>query len=99
MSVALEFINLIIPIERIRAVYPGGWGRFIREHETAIGGRVWFDDHLFRDGAMQPSDIGAHIEYWSEQGLEPLGERAGNKFWLDCCVVTSPLGTPTLPCD
>lgn len=83
MSVALELINLIIPIKRIRSFYPGGWGRFLREHETAIGSRVWFDNHLLRDGAMSPSDIDAHIEYWSEQKFEPLGERAGKKFWLE----------------
>ena len=50
----LEFINLIIPRDRIEAVYNGGWDQFVSDNQSAIGGRVWFDDHLMRDGAMSP---------------------------------------------
>jgi len=52
MAVALEFIDLIVPVAVIRTKYPGGWDQCLRDHEFLIGGRVWFDDHLFSDGAM-----------------------------------------------
>ena len=57
MAVALEFIDFLVPIELIRQKYPGGWAQCLKDHERLIGGRVWFDEHLLRDGAMNPSDI------------------------------------------
>ena len=51
MAVALEFIDLIVPVAVIRTKYPGGWEQCLRDHEFLIGGCVWFDDHLFSDTA------------------------------------------------
>ena len=98
MSVHLEFINLIIPRDRIETAYQGGWDQFVLDNQSAIGGRVWFDDYLMRDGAMSPGDMGLLIDLWKDIGLNPLGERDGQKFWKDCCVVDTMFGA-TLPCD
>ena len=98
MSVALEFINLIIPRTRIDAVYKGGWDQFLSDNHAAIGGRIWFDDHLMRDGAMSPGDMRLLIDYWTDIGLKAHGEIDGKPFWHDCCVVDTFFG-PTLPCD
>lgn len=98
MSVYLEFINLIIPRDHIDTVYKGGWDQFISDNQSAIGGRIWFDDHLMRDGAMSPGDMGLLIDLWKDIGLSPIGEKDGTKFWEDCCVVDTMFGA-TLPCD
>ena len=98
MAVYLEFINLIIPRDHIEAVYKGGWNQFVLDNQSAIGGRIWFDDHLMRDGAMSPGDMGLLIDLWTGIGLNPLGEKDGQKFWKDCCVVDTMFGA-TLPCD
>ena len=98
MAVYLEFINLIIPRDRIETVYEGGWDQFVLDNHSDIGGRVWFDDHLMRDGAMSPGDMSLLIDLWIGIGLNPIGEKDGQKFWKDCCVVDTMFGA-TLPCD
>jgi len=57
MAIKLEFLDLIVPIKTIKKKYPGGWKQCLKDHNGLIGGRVWYDEHLFRDGAMSPNDI------------------------------------------
>ncbi len=57
MTIALEFIDFIVPIAEIKKKYPGGRDQCLKDHENLIGGRVWFDEHLLRDGAINPGDI------------------------------------------
>jgi len=99
MAVALEFIDFIVPIALIREKYPGGWEQCLIDHERLLGGRVWFDDHLLRDGAMNPNDISSLIDEWTELGFQPMEERDGERVWKDVCVVESMFGGPTLPCE
>ena len=101
MAVFCEFLNFIVPIHIIRDKYDGGWDQCIKDHQPLIGGRVWFDEHLFRDGAMSPPDMQELLNYWEHQALEPFGTLNGEKIWKDCCIVEgAPLGGgPTLPCD
>lgn len=42
MTIALEFIDFIVPIAVIKKKYPGGWDQCLKDHENLIGGRVWF---------------------------------------------------------
>ena len=60
MAVALEFLNLVIPIKKIEQHYEGGWEQYLDDHQHLIGRRIWFDDHLMRDGAMSPGDMGLY---------------------------------------
>ena len=99
MSIALEFIDFVVPIALIRQKYPGGWEQCLKDHERLIGARVWFDDHLLRDGAMNPRDIESLVEEWTDLGFEPTEMIDGQKFWKDCCVLQGMLGGSTLPCD
>tara|TARA_Y100001934_G_scaffold267539_1_gene348372 strand:- start:170 stop:538 length:369 start_codon:yes stop_codon:yes gene_type:complete len=93
-------LNFVVPIRIIREKYDGGWEQCVKDHQPLIGGRVWFDEHLFRDGAMSPPDIRELLYFWQGHGLEPFGILAGEKVWNDCCVVEAPLGGgTTLPCD
>lgn len=99
MAVALEFIDFIVPIAVIREKYPGGWEQCLKDHECLLGGRVWHDEHLLRDGAMNPNSIKFLIEEWTELGFQPMEERDVDRRWKDICVVESMFGGPTLPCD
>ena len=99
MAIALEFIDFVVPIALIRKKYPGGWEQCLKDHENVLGGRVWFDEHLLRDGAMNPMDIEELLDEWTKLGFQPLSEVGGRRQWQDCCVVESMFGGPTLPCD
>ena len=99
MAIFLEFIDFVVPIEKIRLKYPGGWDQCLLDHSNLIGGRVWYDEYLFRDGAMNPGDIKRLVSKWAELGFEPAGSNKDGDFWKDCCVVESMFSGPTLPCD
>lgn len=99
MAVALEFIDFIVPRSTIEEKYPGGWDKCLKDHAGLIGRRVWHDEHLFRDGAMNPRDIQILVEEWIDLGFEAIAEIDGQKHWKDCCVVEHMFGGPTLPCD
>ena len=98
MAIELEFINFIVPIQVIKAKYPGGWDACLSDHANLIGGRVWYDDHLFRDGAMNTLDIDVLIERWQENGLEPFEIVDGQQSWKDVCVVEYFFGWVNIPC-
>jgi hypothetical protein len=99
MAIMTEFINFIVPIKIIEKKYPGGWNQCLEDHAELIGGRVWYDDHLFHDGAMNPTDIGSLVERWTAMGFECVGEKNGKKYWKDACVYEGMFGGATLPCD
>ena len=99
MAIALEFINLIVPIATIRTKYPGGWEKCLADHADVLGGRVWHDEHLFRDGAMSPHDMKWLVDHWTELGLTPFRTRGGQRKWHDMCVVEEMFGGLTLDCD
>ncbi|MCG3171858.1 MAG: hypothetical protein CALGDGBN_03564 [Pseudomonadales bacterium] len=99
MAIRLEFIDFIVPIATIRAKYPGGWAKCLADHANLIGGRVWYDEHLLRDGAMNPRDIGLLVGEWEALGFTPTVEADGQRVWQDVCVVESMFGGPTLPCN
>jgi hypothetical protein len=99
MAVALEFIDFIVPIELIKAKYPGGWEQCLEDHSNLIGGRVWYDEYLFRDGAMGPAGIEALVQQWADLGFEPMVTEDGKRAWKECCVTEHMFGGPTLPCN
>jgi hypothetical protein len=99
MAVALEFIDLIVRIDAIRAHYPGGIERCLYDHVGNIDGRVWYYEHLFRDGAMSPRDITSLVEWWESVGLVGLTIVDGVEKWQDFCVVERLFGGATRRCD
>jgi len=98
MAVELEFISLIIPIEKIEKKYPGGFNQYKKDNSELIGRRIWYDDYIVRDGAMNPMDIEYLIKQWEELGLVGIIEENGYKRWKDLCVVDY-FGGITLPCN
>ena len=100
MAVACEFIDVIVPIELIDAVYPGGFAAFKLQNTDLFRGRFWHDSYLFRDGAMSPQDVSCVVDFWKGHGLTPFGKTAdGVTFWKELCVVEVMMGGATLPCD
>ena len=99
MAIALEFIDLIVPISKIRDKYPGGWQACLNDHAHLIGGRAWYDEHLFRDGAMNPNDIRLMIQRWTSLWFETIEIKDGQQVWKDLCIVEGLFGGPTLPCE
>ena len=98
MAIQTEFIDFIVNIHAVRAKYPGGWEACLKDHAPLIGGRVWYDDYLFRDGAMGPQGIEALVEEWTALGLVGRAQVDGQDCWIDFCVHESMFGGATLPC-
>jgi ADP-ribosylglycohydrolase len=91
MPVALEFINFIVPIATIKQKYPGGGEKCLRENSTLC---TWYDEHLFRTGAMNPMDIEDIAKDWESKGFQATAIKNGRKVWKDFCVVES-----DIPCE
>jgi hypothetical protein len=99
VAIGLEFIDVIIPIANIRDRYPGGWEQCRLDYAALLGRRIWYDQHLFRDGAMSPPEAQALVEGWAVLGFQLVGVGRDGLYWKDLCVVDWALGGATLPCD
>lgn len=99
MAISLEFIDFIVPISVIHEKYPGGWKQCLIDYEYGIGGRIWYDKYLFRDGAMAPHGIEILVNEWTAKGFEPYEEIDGKRHWKDFCVAEVMFGGSTLPCN
>ena len=99
MAVKLEYINVIIPIKNIeRCASIGGFKGFLEITGWLLGEIDWYDQYLYRTGAMNPLDIDDIVEECLGYGLVPVTKKAGKKMWGDLCVVDTAYGL-TLPCD
>lgn len=88
MAVALIYMNLLVPVQTIREKYPGGWQQCLQDHKQEIErGRVWFDDHLFHDGAMGSQDIELLISKWEKRGFQSVKVVDGHTQWADLCCL------------
>ena len=99
MAINCEFINLIIPINKIDVVYPGGFQKFKEEHTNEFSGRFYHDNLLFRDGAMNYKDVNHTVKEWEAKGLHGLTEINGEKLWLDLCVIDTMSSGSDIPCN
>lgn len=96
MAVELEMLNLIVPIKKIEKKYPGGWGQCSADFEDSLG--VWYDEHLFRQRAMNAMDMHFLLEHWKSMGFKT--HRGGkDPRWLDVCIIEHFSDEPTLPCS
>jgi len=99
MSLFVQFYSVIIPLEKIKTCESvGGLMGILELKKDAVGGRIYFDDYLYRDGAMGPGDVEDIVKFWEGHGLVGIAERDGAEYWKDLCVVDM-FGGPTLPCD
>jgi hypothetical protein len=88
LAVKLEFINLIMPIQRIRDLYPGGWEAFLGDNVKRIGRVLWSDLTLVRaTGCMDSSEVDGLITRYSCLGFTATESIGGVPFWKDFCVL------------
>ena len=98
MAVILDYINLIVPIEKIEEHYPGGFSQYKIDLKDSIGREIWYDEYIVRDGAKSEYDIDLLIPEWELCGLKGTVAVDGKDHWADFCVV-HPFEGATLPCD
>ena len=82
MAIYLEFYNLLIRREAIEKKYPGGWKSFSEENPANLVD--YWDDHLFRTGAMNAYDIEGAIGWAEKLGLVGLSD-GSEPVWVDFC--------------
>lgn len=99
MAIRLEFISVVIPIENIeRCLTVGGFRRYIESQAYFIGLTSWYDDYLYREGAMNSMDAKSLVQSWERRGLRGLIGDGVTREWADLCVVDYFNG-PTRPCS
>jgi hypothetical protein len=87
MSIGLQFLNLIIPIENIP-----DFNEMLVRSNTGIGKGIWYDEYLYREGAMGYGDIEHMLGQWQRRGLSGKAADRGGESWADLCVVASTSG-------
>ncbi len=95
MTIALEMLNLIVPIHLIEKNYPGGWEQCRLDYKHSPG--AWHDEHLFRLGAMNGMDMMLMLEHWKDMGFKAHFGYGKPTRWRELCIVD--IRGPTLPCD
>ena len=99
MAIQMEFIDVVIPITTIKEKYAGGLEQCLEDYKNLIGERVWCDEHLFRDGAMNGRDAEEIVRHWKSIGFDVHEEVDGKPSkWKDVCVHEMIWGA-TLDCD
>jgi hypothetical protein len=99
MAIHMEHIDVIVPIKIIKEKYIGGIEKCLADHKELIGKKVWYDNHLFRDGAMNAEDAEKIVRNWKRNGLDVCEEFEGKPIkWKDVCVHEMMWGV-TLECD
>ena len=95
MAIKLEFCNMIVPVDNIRAKLGD---EAFESQFSIITDTNWHDGFLFRDGCMNEYDLKAILDEWQSRGFELLTMIDGAKHWKDLCVVNSRHG-PSYPCE
>lgn len=103
MGIALESLNLIIPIRVIESKYPGGWVQCREDHGLKASpshfGACWHDGELFRDGAMNAFDFEMLVDRWKALGLKATKRRQGKAVAGDYCLYSRFSASPVHPCQ
>jgi hypothetical protein len=95
MALKLEYINVIVPVARIRDTF--GDDDYVRRFAVSTA-TTWSDGRLYREGCMNPYDLEEILTEWKERGLTVSVTRDGQTHWQDLCVVNSGQG-PSFPCE
>lgn len=97
MSIELECVNIIIPIQILRkkCLRLGDVDQFLYDR-TVNGIGYWRDDYLYREGAMDSMDAQRILNSWKREGLKLAQRKRGELQWCDLCIVD--ISGPTLPC-
>ena len=95
MALKCEFINVIINLSSLDKSYAGGREQFIKENQERLGKIEWYDDYIYRTGAMSPRAAQDIVVYLVFNGLK---SKKDNKWQEDICVIDT-MGGLTLECS
>ena len=93
MGMELNYMNLIIPIEKIEKYYPGVFEQYKRDNKND---RIEYDEYIVMKSAMCMEDIENFAKEFEDLGLVGVLEKDGTQCWQDFCIVDVVL---THPCD
>lgn len=89
MSVTIDIVALVIPIQNIDRVYPGGFERYKLENATLNKRLFDYDEHLVRIGAMDSRVIEAQIRLWEKYGLMAYEPDIALPIVKDFCYISN----------
>jgi hypothetical protein len=99
MAVALEHINIIVPIAAIeRSRLPGGFRALQDRIARTSFCTCSYDGQLFCEGTVDPGAVNEILLKWEFYGLHAVERQGGIPRSRDLCVVDR-FGGPRLPCD
>lgn len=86
MAVAIEFLNMIIPVAEIKKKYPGGWEKCREDTGCDLpGSPSWSDGELLRLGTMDEMTLQLMGDEWASMGFKGFSGRGDKKKWKDFC--------------
>ena len=97
MAIKLECYQIIVPISKIEAKYPGGWQGCLANHQRHLPNGTCYDKYLFSDLAMNPMDIDAKGDQWESLGFTGFKGDLETGRWIDFCICDMFFGP--LNCD
>ena len=93
MAVAIEFLNMIIPVALIDKKYPGGWQKCREDTGCDLPeSACWTDGELLRLGTMSEMTLQVMGDEWALMGFKGFSGTAGKKNWKDYCQFSSSAG-------
>lgn len=104
MAIRLEFINLVLPVQRISDLYPGGWESFLGDNTQRIGRVMWYDNALIRvTGCMDSNDVDGMVARYINLGFTATQTVGEATCWKDFLIVDafgrSQFGCPWIVVD
>lgn len=84
MSIAVDSLNVIIPVERLNQAWPGGFEAFICSHPENLD---WHDGILARKGARDPAELERILRFYEGLGLKSCSTGGRKECWQDICVL------------
>jgi hypothetical protein len=93
VAVAIEYLNMIIPVAEIEKKYPGGWAKCREDTGCDWPGTTsWSDGELLRLGTMSEMTLQLMGDDWASMGFKGFSGRGDKKKWKDFCQFGSLTG-------
>lgn len=90
MAIELEFLNLVVPVQRIKDLYRGGWAAYLADNQKRLGKILWHDlDLVHACGAMDPEMDDVLIGNFTSLGFTATEVVDGRTVWRDFCVLNA----------
>jgi hypothetical protein len=84
MSIAVDALNVIVPVERLDRAWPGGLNALLKSHPEALD---WHDGTVARNGARDPGEVEAILRFYEGLGLTARSGDGRQEAWQDLCVL------------